>query len=75
MEEVEETLTMENDPRYQTYFKMMRLKIPISGIKQKMMLEGFNPDILDHPNAPSDRPPPGGGATEGQTEEEWDEDD
>ncbi|KAL6057024.1 protein localization [Balamuthia mandrillaris] len=47
-------LKMKDDPRYSTYFTMMRLKVPASAIKQKMMLEGINPDILDNPEAPSD---------------------
>jgi WASH complex subunit CCDC53 len=47
-------LTVKDDPRYSSYFTMLRLRVPVAAIKQKMMLEGVNPDILDNPDAPSD---------------------
>lgn len=45
-------LTMKDHPDYAKFFRLVALKIPASAIKQKMMIEGFNPDILDNPDAP-----------------------
>jgi hypothetical protein len=39
------------DPRYEQYFIMLRLRVPVAAIKQKMMLEGINPDILEYASA------------------------
>lgn len=55
-------LTVSADPRYEQYFVMLRLRVPVAAIKQKMMLEGINPDILDNPDAPSDWTGGAGGA-------------
>lgn len=46
---------MSADPRYEQYFVMLRLRVPVAAIKQKMMLEGINPDILEYVPQP---PPP-----------------
>jgi hypothetical protein len=43
------------DPRYEQYFVMLRLRVPVAAIKQKMMLEGINPDILEYAHH---QPPP-----------------
>eukprot|EP01112_Ceratiomyxa_fruticulosa_P008270 TRINITY_DN2138_c0_g1_i1.p1 TRINITY_DN2138_c0_g1~~TRINITY_DN2138_c0_g1_i1.p1 ORF type:complete len:212 (+),score=72.08 TRINITY_DN2138_c0_g1_i1:295-930(+) len=47
-------LTMKDDPRYSKYFKMLRMGIVVQSIQQKMMMEGIDPNILDHPDDPSD---------------------
>lgn len=49
-------LKLKDDPRYATYFKMLKLRVPAASIKQKMMMEGIDPNILDTPDAPSDAP-------------------
>jgi len=54
--------TVSTDPRYSQYFTMLRMRVPVAAIKQKMMLEGINPDILDNPDAPSDWAGNGAGA-------------
>lgn len=51
------TMTVSDDPRYATYFKMLKLRVPVASIKQKMMMEGIDPNILDNPDAPSDASP------------------
>jgi len=47
-------MTMKEDPRYNKYFKMLKLGVAIPQIQQKMMMEGIRPEILDTPDAPSD---------------------
>jgi len=42
------------DPRYLRYFKMIKNGVPLSAVKQKMMIEGYDPNVLDFPDAPSD---------------------
>ncbi len=41
-------MMVKDDPRYSQYFTMLRLRVPVAAIKQKMMLEGINPDILEY---------------------------
>jgi len=43
-----------SDPRYLKYFRMIKNGVPLSGVKQKMMFEGYDPNILDIPDGPSD---------------------
>lgn len=64
--------TCEKNPILSRFFKMLGYGIPAPGVKQKMMAEGFNPDLLDTPNAPV--PPEilamgagGGGAGDGDS--------
>jgi WASH complex subunit CCDC53 len=45
---------MKDDPRYARYFKMVQIGVPMAQVKQKMMMEGVNPDILDNPDALAD---------------------
>jgi len=47
-------LKMKDDPRYTRYFKMLSVGVPMAQIKQKMMAEGYPPEVLDNPDAPSD---------------------
>jgi len=42
------------DPRYVKYFRLLKAGVAEGAVKQKMEMEGFNPDILDTPDAPSD---------------------
>lgn len=44
--------TIKDDPRYAKYFKMLNMRIPAAAIRQKMMMEGVDPNILDNPDAP-----------------------
>lgn len=50
----EPVMKMKDDPRYARYFKMVQIGVPMAQVKQKMMMEGVNPDILDNPDAPAD---------------------
>lgn len=50
-------MTNQNDPRYARYFKMLKLGVPAAQIRQKMMFEGVDPDILDNPDGASDYKP------------------
>lgn len=52
-----EKLRMQDDPRYAKYFRMLRLGVVEGAVKQKMISEGVNPEILNNPNAESDLPP------------------
>ncbi|XP_057313356.1 WASH complex subunit 3-like isoform X1 [Hydractinia symbiolongicarpus] len=47
-------MTVSQDPRYAKYFKMLAFGVPLSAVKGKMAAEGFNADLLDTPDAPSD---------------------
>ncbi|KAF2880972.1 hypothetical protein ILUMI_25188 [Ignelater luminosus] len=38
------------DPRFIKFFKMVQFGVPIAAVKNKMVVEGLNPDILDKPN-------------------------
>ncbi|XP_067123038.1 WASH complex subunit 3 [Centruroides vittatus] len=50
-------MTISQDPRYSKYFKMINLGIPVGAVKQKMITEGVDPNILDDPNAESSSKP------------------
>ncbi|XP_067945555.1 WASH complex subunit 3-like [Watersipora subatra] len=41
------------DPRYIKFFKMLNMGVPPPAVKMKMKSEGFNPDLLDTPDAPA----------------------
>ncbi|XP_030840816.1 LOW QUALITY PROTEIN: WASH complex subunit 3-like, partial [Strongylocentrotus purpuratus] len=41
------------DPRYLKYFKMINMGVPVGALRQKLLLDGLNPDLLDTPNAPA----------------------
>ena len=47
-------LTNEKDPRYMKYFKMLKNGVPLAAVQQKMMFEGYSPDVLSNPEGPSD---------------------
>jgi len=46
-------VTCENEPKLSAYFKMAKLGVPIQSIKDKMMMNGYDPALLNTPNAPS----------------------
>ncbi|XP_023210420.1 WASH complex subunit 3-like [Centruroides sculpturatus] len=50
-------MTISQDPRYSKYFKMINLGVPVGAVKQKMITEGVDPNILDDPNAESSSKP------------------
>ncbi|KAM9312438.1 WASH complex subunit 3 [Gastrophryne carolinensis] len=50
--------TVAKDPRYARYLKMVQVGVPVMAIRNKMVSEGLNPDLLETPNAPvPDREP------------------
>jgi len=56
----QETTTVmkyKDDPRYVKYFRLFKNGVAEGAVKQKMEMEGVNPDILDTPDAPSDYVP------------------
>jgi len=40
-------MSLRKDPRYETYFKMVAVGVPVPAVKQKMASEGVDPAILD----------------------------
>ncbi|XP_012590661.1 PREDICTED: WASH complex subunit CCDC53 isoform X2 [Condylura cristata] len=48
----ENILTVAKDPRYARYLKMVQVGVPVMAIRNKMILEGLNPDLLERPDAP-----------------------
>ncbi|KAK3525673.1 hypothetical protein QTP70_004317 [Hemibagrus guttatus] len=45
-------MTVAKDPRYARYLKMVQVGVPVMAIKNKMILEGLDPSLLDSPDAP-----------------------
>lgn len=45
--ECQSLLKNENNPKYQTYFKMKKMGIPIQAIKNKMIIDKLDPNIID----------------------------
>lgn len=50
--EAENVMTVAKDPRYARYLKMVQVGVPVMAIKNKMVLEGLDPNLLDTPDAP-----------------------
>ncbi|KAK7130080.1 hypothetical protein R3I94_009061 [Phoxinus phoxinus] len=48
----ENIMTVAKDPRYARYLKMVQVGVPVMAIKNKMVLEGLDPSLLDAPDAP-----------------------
>ncbi|XP_033470804.1 WASH complex subunit 3 [Epinephelus lanceolatus] len=48
----ENVMTVAKDPRYARYLKMVQVGVPVMAIKNKMVLEGLDPSLLDTPDAP-----------------------
>ena len=42
-----------DDVRYAHYFKMLVVGVPEPAVRNKMMVEGVDPSILDDPEAPA----------------------
>ncbi|CAJ0607788.1 unnamed protein product [Cylicocyclus nassatus] len=49
----QQVLLVKDDPVYAKYFRMLKLGVLEAAVKQKMQSEGFDPALLDTPNAPS----------------------
>ncbi|XP_059792756.1 WASH complex subunit 3 isoform X5 [Balaenoptera ricei] len=43
----ENILTVAKDPRYARYLKMVQVGVPVMAIRNKMISEGLDPDLLD----------------------------
>ncbi|RVE56648.1 hypothetical protein OJAV_G00223450 [Oryzias javanicus] len=50
--EAENVLTVAKDPRYARYLKMVQVGVPVMAIRNKMIMEGLDPSLLDTPDAP-----------------------
>uniref|UniRef100_A0A4W3IBK8 WASH complex subunit 3 n=1 Tax=Callorhinchus milii TaxID=7868 RepID=A0A4W3IBK8_CALMI len=48
----ENIVTVAKDPRYARYLKMVQVGVPVMAIRNKMISEGLNPDLLETPDAP-----------------------
>ncbi len=47
-------LTVSEDPQFKPFYKMLSFGVPIGAVKQKMMVAGVDPNVIDlPPNAPS----------------------
>ncbi|XP_060101600.1 WASH complex subunit 3 isoform X2 [Heteronotia binoei] len=47
----ENVITVAKDPRYARYLKMVQVGVPVMAIRNKMVSEGLNPDLLETPDA------------------------
>ncbi|XP_038612393.1 WASH complex subunit 3 isoform X3 [Tachyglossus aculeatus] len=47
----ENALTVAKDPRYARYLKMVQVGVPVMAIRNKMIAEGLDPDLLEKPDA------------------------
>nr|XP_020455134.1 WASH complex subunit 3 [Monopterus albus]XP_020455135.1 WASH complex subunit 3 [Monopterus albus] len=48
----ENVMTVAKDPRYTRYLKMVQVGVPVMAIRNKMVMEGLDPNLLDTPDAP-----------------------
>ncbi|XP_039194110.1 WASH complex subunit 3 isoform X2 [Crotalus tigris] len=48
----ENVITVAKDTRYARYLKMVQVGVPVMAIRNKMISEGLNPDLLETPEAP-----------------------
>lgn len=48
----ENIMTVAKDPRYARYLKMVQVGVPVMAIRNKMIMEGLDPNLLDTPDAP-----------------------
>lgn len=44
-------LMIKDDPRFSRFFRMLRVGVPEKGVKLQMSLEGYDPSLLDNPEA------------------------
>ncbi|XP_051974812.1 WASH complex subunit 3 [Xyrauchen texanus] len=49
---LENMMTVAKDPRYARYLKMVQVGVPVMAIKNKMVMEGLDPSLLETPDAP-----------------------
>ncbi|TFK04753.1 E3 ubiquitin-protein ligase RNF135 [Platysternon megacephalum] len=47
----ENVMTVAKDPRYARYLKMVQVGVPVMAIRNKMISEGLDPDLLETPDA------------------------
>ncbi|XP_075795259.1 WASH complex subunit 3 isoform X2 [Pelodiscus sinensis] len=47
----EHVMTVAKDPRYARYLKMVQVGVPVMAIRNKMISEGLDPDLLETPDA------------------------
>ncbi|PIK33797.1 putative WASH complex subunit CCDC53 isoform X2, partial [Apostichopus japonicus] len=47
------TLTVSQDPRYMKYFKMINMGVPIEPLRNKVLMDGLDPNLLSTPDAPA----------------------
>lgn len=47
----ENVMTVAKDPRYARYLKMVQVGVPVMAIRNKMVMEGLDPNLLDTPDA------------------------
>lgn len=57
----ENVMTVAKDHRYARYLKMVQVGVPVMAIRNKMVLEGLDPNLLDTPDAPVPDGATGGG--------------
>ncbi|CAD7682253.1 unnamed protein product [Nyctereutes procyonoides] len=48
----ENILTVAKDPKYARYLKMVQVGVPVMALRNKMISEGLDPDLLERPDAP-----------------------
>lgn len=48
----ENVMTVAKDPRYARYLKMVHVGVPAMAIRNKMVMDGLDPNLLDTPDAP-----------------------
>ncbi|XP_006979911.1 WASH complex subunit 3 isoform X2 [Peromyscus maniculatus bairdii] len=48
----ENIVTVAKDPRYARYLKMVQVGVPVMAIRNKMISEGLDPELLEKPDAP-----------------------
>ncbi|KAI9905790.1 hypothetical protein PsorP6_013983 [Peronosclerospora sorghi] len=51
-----EVMTVEDDPAFKKYFKLLKMGMPAEPVNLKMEATVLNPNILDTPDAPSSNP-------------------
>ncbi|XP_008313784.1 WASH complex subunit 3 [Cynoglossus semilaevis] len=47
----ENVMTVAKDPRYARYLKMIQVGVPVMAIRNKMVMEGLDPNLLETPDA------------------------
>lgn len=47
----ENVMSVAKDPRYARYLKMVQVGVPVMAIRNKMVMEGLDPNLLDTPDA------------------------